>query len=57
VTIGIFFALLGSLRRLKKSVAEGKFGPQAAALEAESHPPGTIPVVDAAAPDAGGNHP
>ncbi len=50
VTIGIFFALFGSLKRLKQSVAAGKFGPQPG--DADSDADGAGPEA-AAEPDAG----
>jgi hypothetical protein len=53
VTIGIFFALTGSLRRLKQSVADGKFGPQPGDTTPEGESKDE-PVADAAIPDPGG---
>jgi hypothetical protein len=68
VTIGIFFALFGSLRRLRQSVADGKFGPQpgdptpedddgpANAAPPAAEPAGDTAVADPATvtPDPGG---
>jgi hypothetical protein len=58
VTIGIFFALFGSLRRLRQSVADGKFGPQPGDPSPEDDdgpnsaaPPAAEPVGDAAVAD------
>jgi hypothetical protein len=58
VTIGIFFALYGSLRRLRQSVADGKFGPQPGATTPEDDdvsktaaPPPGEPAADKAVPD------
>jgi hypothetical protein len=58
VTIGIFFALFGSLRRLRQSVADGKFGPQPGDPTPEDDdgpatagPPAAEPAGDTAEPD------
>lgn len=57
VTIGIFFAMFGSLKRLKKSVADGKFGPQSDGTGAQAGSDSGAEdevAADTAIPDQGG---